>query len=94
MAKNTNKKIKELKGNKPERITEDELKAIQGVVSPINQAQMEIGRMETRKHLMMHQVGELQGQLKTQQDSLEEKYGKVNINITTGQIDYDGETDS
>ena len=78
---------------KPTNITEDELKAIQDVVGPINQAQMEMGRMETRKHMMNHEVSALQEKLGELQKSLEETYGKVNINIQTGEINYDVEAD-
>ena len=79
---------------KPTNITEEQLKAIQEIVSPINNMQMEIGRMESRKHMLMHEVGMLQGKLQEQQKSLEEEYGKVNINIQTGEINYDVEADS
>ena len=78
---------------KPTNITEDELKAIQDVVGPINNAQMEIGRMETRKHMMNHEVSILQEKLGELQKSLEETYGKVNINIQNGEINYDVEAD-
>tara|TARA_R100000541_G_scaffold21509_1_gene31462 strand:- start:479 stop:748 length:270 start_codon:yes stop_codon:yes gene_type:complete len=79
---------------KPTSITEDELKSIQEVVGPINNAQMEIGRMETRKHMMNHEVSALQGKLAELQKSLEEIYGKVNINIQNGEINYDVKADS
>ena len=79
---------------KPESITADELKAIQEVVGPINQAQMEIGRMETRKHMMNHEVSLLQEKLQVLQKDLEDTYGKVNINIQDGEINYDVEANS
>ena len=79
---------------KPTSITEEQLKAIQDIVSPINNMQMEVGRIESRKHMLMHEVGMLQGKLQEQQKALEEEYGKVNINIQTGEINYDVEADS
>jgi len=79
---------------KPTNITEEQLKAIQEIVSPINNMQMEVGRIESRKHMLMHEVGMLQGKLQEQQKALEEEYGKVNINIQTGEINYDVEADS
>ena len=39
---------------KAEKITDNQLKTLQGVVSNINQTQMEIGRLETQKHNMLH----------------------------------------
>ena len=79
---------------KPKSITEDELKSIQEAVGPINQAQMEIGRMETRKHMMNHEVSLLQEKLQALQKDLEDTYGKVNINIQNGEINYNVEADS
>ena len=38
MAKNTSKKIKELKGIKPDKITDDQLKKVQDTVNGINRA--------------------------------------------------------
>tara|TARA_R100000541_G_scaffold43768_1_gene50942 strand:+ start:886 stop:1155 length:270 start_codon:yes stop_codon:yes gene_type:complete len=79
---------------KPTSITEDQLKQIQDIVAPINNAQMELGRMATRKHAMCHEVSQLQTQLSEVQVTLEKEYGKVNINIQTGEIQYDVEADS
>ena len=52
---------------------------------------MEVGRLETNKHSVMHQIVILQESLQTIQQELEKEYGKVNINIQTGEIDYDVE---
>ena len=79
---------------KPTSISEKQLKAIQEIVSPINNMQMEVGRIEVRKHMILHDVIELQGKLQEQQNALEKEYGKVNINIQNGEINYDVEADS
>ena len=79
---------------KPTKITEDQLKQIQEVVAPINNIQMELGRMATRRHTMCHEVSELQKMLTEIQVVLEKEYGKVNINISTGEIEYDVKADS
>jgi len=79
---------------KPTSITEEQLKAIQEIVSPINNIQMELGRIETRKHVLCHQIIKLQDSLQEEQVALEKEYGKVNINIQTGEIDYDVKADS
>jgi len=73
---------------KPTNISEDQLKSIQALIAPINQAQVELGRMETRKHAICHDVTELQKALQEKQTELEKEYGKVNINISDGRIDY------
>lgn len=73
---------------KPTSITEEQLKSIQEIVAPINQAQMELGRMATQKHMILHEITRLQDSLKEEQVALEKEYGKVNINIQTGEIAY------
>tara|TARA_R100001369_G_scaffold21664_1_gene39333 strand:- start:637 stop:906 length:270 start_codon:yes stop_codon:yes gene_type:complete len=79
---------------KPTSISEKQLKAIQEIVSPINNMQREVGRIEVRKHMILHDVVELQEKLQEQQNALEKEYGKVNINIQNGEINYDVEADS
>ena len=90
MAKN--EKLVDLK---PEKVTPSQLEKIQTIVSNINKAQMEIGRLETSKHMISHQVVTLQDELRKMQDELEKDYGTVNVNIEDGTIQYpeDGETD-
>ena len=73
---------------KPTSISEEQLKAIQDIVSPINQMQMDLGRMATQKHVILHQITKLQESLQEEQVALEKEYGKVNINIQTGELSY------
>tara|TARA_R100000773_G_scaffold14523_1_gene13286 strand:- start:134 stop:415 length:282 start_codon:yes stop_codon:yes gene_type:complete len=73
---------------KPEKVTASQLEKIQKVVSDINRAQMEIGRLETTKHNIMHQVAGLQDELKIIQSELEKDYGTINVNIEDGKINY------
>ena len=88
-------KKEELVDLKPEKVTPSQLEKIQTIVSNINKAQIEIGRLETSKHMISHQVVNLQDELRKIQDELEKDYGTVNINIEDGTIQYpeDGETD-
>ena len=88
-------KKEELVDLKPEKVTSSQLEKIQKTVSNINRAQMEMGRLETQKHNLLHQVAGLQDELKLIQDELEKDYGTVNVNIEDGTIQYpeDGETD-
>ena len=80
---------------KPEKVTASQLEKIQKTVSDINRAQMEVGRLETTKHNIMHQIVVMQNELKQIQDELEKDYGTVNINIEDGTIQYpeNGEAD-
>jgi len=67
-----------------EKITDEQLKDLQGLIGQINNAQLSIGQLETQKAGVLQGVGELQGKLKLMQDSLEEEYGKVSVNIQDG----------
>ena len=89
MAKNTSKKIKELKGVKPEKINEEELNKVQSVINNINRAQLEIGSFETKKHNMLHHVSSLQDQLSKMQVQFKKNYGTDDINIQDGTINYE-----
>ena len=88
MAKNTNAKIKELKGIKPEKITDEQLKKVQDTVNGINRAQLEIGSIELKKHEMMHQIAGLRDELTLLQGEFEKDYGTFDINIQDGMINY------
>ena len=97
MAKNTNAKIKELRGIKPEKITEDQLKKVQDSVNNINRAQLEIGSIELKKHEMMHNIAGLRDELTLLQAEFEKDYGTFDINIQDGTINYpkeNGKADS
>ena len=88
MAKGTNAKIKELKGVKPEKITDKQLKKVQDTVNSINRAQLEIGSVELKKHEMMHQIAGLRDELTVLQAEFEKEYGTFDINIQDGLINY------
>jgi len=86
--KGTNAKIKELKGIKPEKITDEQLERVQGTVNNINRAQLEIGSVELKKHEMMHQIAGLRDELTLLQGEFEKEYGTFDINIQDGTINY------
>ena len=88
MAKGTNAKIKELKGIKPEKITDEQLKKVQDTVNNINRAQLEIGSIELKKHEMMHQIAGLRDELTSLQTEFDKDYGTFDINIQDGTINY------
>jgi len=86
--KGTNAKIKELKGIKPEKINDEELKSIQTIISKINQTYIEMGRLEAVKHNQLHTLAGVQDELMIVQDKLKAEYGTDDINIQTGEIKY------
>ena len=91
MAKNTSKKIKELKGIKPEKITDEQLEKVQKLISSVNKLQMEVGIMESRKHNALHNIAGINDQLTLLQGEFEKDYGTFDINIEDGTINYQEE---
>ena len=85
------KKKKEVVDLKPTSVTDEQLKSIQTIVSQINQYNLEIGRLEGRKHGLLHGLTATQETLSGVQKKLEEEYGTVNVNIETGEINYNVE---
>ncbi len=71
---------------KLDKISDEQLKSLQGLVGQINNSQLNIGRLETQKAVMLQGVAELQVKLKDMQGSLEEEYGQVSVNIQDGSI--------
>ena len=95
--KGTSRKIKELKGIKPEKITDKQLEKVQSTVNNINRAQLEIGSIELKKHEMMHNIAGLRDELTLLQNEFEKDYGTYDIDIQTGTINYpkeNGKTNS
>jgi len=68
------------------KVTDEELKSIQEKVGEINQMQMQIGGLEVQKQAGLEQVKVAQMDLQVIQKDLEEKYGKVTVNIQDGTI--------
>ena len=68
------------------KISEEQLKELQGHVNKINQAQLQLGGLESQKHSLLHAVVNMQTELTEFQNKLEEEYGKVSINIQDGTI--------
>jgi len=93
--KGTNAKIKELKGVKPESISKEQLDKVQSVVNRINQAQMDIGALESRKHQALHYIAGINDELTLLQEELKKEYGTDDVNIQDGTINYpeNGEAD-
>jgi len=94
--KGTTAKIKELKGIKTEKVTEEQLNKIQSIVTRINQSNMNLGQLDVRKHQLLHFIAGVNDELTLVQNELQEAYGTFDINIEDGTINYppeNGETD-
>ena len=66
------------------KITEEQLKDLQELVSKINQASSQIGGLELQKQAFVGQAAEHQRDLNKLQEKLEKAYGKVQVDINDG----------
>ena len=72
---------------KAKKITKDELAAVQGAVNNINNLYMTVGRAIVGIINDSGNLDTLEAALKEQQQSLEEKYGSVTVNLQTGEYE-------
>ena len=68
------------------KISKKELEDLRGLISQINQNQIQIGVLEVQKSEAVNKVIMLRQQTVIMQQDLEKKYGPVNVNITDGTI--------
>ena len=80
-------KVIDLKA-KAEKVTDEELKKLQDIVSGINSLQAEIGRLEAQKHVQLHKLAVVRDQGTLLQTELEKAYGTADVNINDGSISY------
>ena len=91
MAK-TKEQIVDLKP-KVEKISKEELEQLQAIVNDNNALQFRVGSLETQKHLLLHELANVQNDIKGLQAQFKEKYGSFDIDLQSGTINYedDGE---
>ena len=80
-------KIVDLKP-KAEKITAEELEKVQNIVNAMNRGQLDLGILETRKHLLLNSIMSVQDQLTMMQADFEKEYGTFDINVQDGTINY------
>mgnify|MGYP001041523425 CR=1 FL=1 len=85
MAKRKTPKVTNLR---PEKITNEQLQEVQQIVSVSNKVKLEVGNIEARKHSLLHELDIINKRLGELNTKLEEQYGKVDIDINTGDIKY------
>ncbi len=66
------------------KITDKQLKKLQENISKLNQYNLQLGQIESQKHLLLHETANVQKELNEYQKTLEDEYGKVSINIQDG----------
>ena len=73
------------------KVTDEQLETLQSLVNAINEGQATIGGAEMQKQGLIAEVDGLIKQLKETQAKLEEEYGNVTVNLTTGEITEDAD---
>jgi|TARA_R110000823_G_scaffold235570_1_gene361525 hypothetical protein len=73
---------------KPGKISDEQLKDLQQVVTAINKLQFDIGTMEAQKHEALHALFQGRDKLNNVQTEMKEQYGTNDINIQDGTINY------
>tara|TARA_R110002012_G_scaffold289192_1_gene482159 strand:+ start:4343 stop:4582 length:240 start_codon:yes stop_codon:yes gene_type:complete len=68
------------------KIAKKELTELQGHISKLNRVQIRIGELEITKIGLISQFNNINQEVKVFQQKLEKKYGAVNINVNTGEI--------
>ena len=68
------------------KVTDEQLETLQSLVNAINEGQATIGGVEMQKQGLIAEVDGLIKQLKETQADLEDEYGNVTVNLTTGEI--------
>jgi|TARA_R100000781_G_scaffold95627_1_gene59737 hypothetical protein len=66
------------------KISKEELKELQGQEQKKNAIKHDLGLLETQKHSLLHVWADIITQQEGAKKELEEKYGKVNINLEDG----------
>jgi len=66
------------------RITDEELELIREQQTKIAQIKQDIGTLELRKHEVMGIMLDVNQEVEETKATLEEKYGRVNINLDDG----------
>ncbi len=67
------------------KITEEQLEKIKEQNQKLENVVVEIGVLESRKHGLLHQVAELNKVLEDYKSELEEEYGKISVDLATGE---------
>jgi hypothetical protein len=69
------------------KITDQELEELQKQEKQKNQLAHDIGALESRKHKLLHLLDEIIEYQETTFESIETNYGKININLETGEYE-------
>ena len=68
------------------KVTDEELQELQKAVQAVNEGVAQVGAYEMQKRILMREVEQMETKLKTLQATLEDKYGNITVNLSTGEI--------
>jgi predicted nucleic acid-binding Zn-ribbon protein len=67
------------------KIKQEELEKVISIKKELDALVSEIGVVETQKHALLHKVAEVNESLAKEKKVLEEAYGKISIDLETGE---------
>ena len=73
---------------KAERISKEHLDQMQKLVNAVNSMQFNVGRLETQKHMVLHNLTQAQDRITLFQQTLKKEYGTFDVNIEDGTINW------
>ena len=72
--------------NRPRgKVTKAELEKIQQQQNKVNSILMELGYLDSRKHALLHELADANVIVDNTKKELQDKYGHINIDLTTGE---------
>tara|TARA_R110002020_G_scaffold32379_2_gene99625 strand:+ start:376 stop:684 length:309 start_codon:yes stop_codon:yes gene_type:complete len=77
-----------------EKISEKHLEQLQKLVNSVNTMQFNIGKIESQKHTVLHNLSMTQDRIGLFQDTLQKEYGTFDVNIEDGTINWPKEEDA
>ena len=66
------------------QITTEQLETITNQQKDLNALLVNIGVVESQKHMLLHQMADLNNLIEETKNQLQEEYGAININLTDG----------
>jgi len=67
------------------KITEEQLEKVVEQNKELEDTVLEIGILESKKHALLHKVADVNKVLEESKKELEEQYGKISIDLKTGE---------
>ncbi len=67
------------------KITEEQLKKVVEQNKELEDTVLEIGILESKKHALLHKVADVNKVLEESKKELEKEYGKISIDLKTGE---------